>query len=156
MKHWSMWYKHSGFLVLIFRACLAVHHAFEQGQWRVPFSCSILWPSDNWNINYGTATGRSQSMWSYFYGWREDSCSATNTILTSAVPIATLWIKNRRMQLSHEEHSAGPLLNQEQELGTLGEVSSNPQLPVSPWFCHTDPLLSPRQHAQAGHAKCLL
>lgn len=36
------------------------------------------------------------------------------------------------MQLSHEERSASPLLNQEQELCTLGEVSSNPQLPLSP------------------------
>lgn len=135
---------------------LNVHHTFNQGQWRVPFSCSILWPSDNWNISYGTSTGRSRSMWSYFYGWRGDSWSATNTILTSAVPIVMLWIKTRRMQLPHEEHSVGPLLNQELELCTVGKVSSSPHLPLSPWSCPPDPLLSSKQHVQKGRAKCVL
>lgn len=140
MKHWIMWSKHS-VLVLIFRICLAVHHTFKQGQWSewkmcCHFQLVYCGLQTNWNISYRAATGRSQCIWSYFYGCKEDSWSATNIIFTSAVPVVVLWIENIRMQLSHEDHSNGTLLNQKQELCTVEKVSCNPHLSLFPCSSH--------------------
>lgn len=160
MKHWIMWSKHCFGSDFQDMSCHSPYIQAGATEWMedvLSLSARTYYGlQTNWNISYRAATGRSQSIGSYFYGCKEDSWSATNINFTSAVPVVMLWIENIRMKIAHEEHSNSTLLNQKQELCAMEKVSCNTQLSLFPWSHHIDPLVSPRQQAQTGLAKGLL